>query len=33
MRDTIISMLRMAAEISVEPIAHVQELLGNHHLE
>jgi hypothetical protein len=33
MRDTIVPVLRVAAEIAVEPVAHVQEFLGNHHFE
>ena len=33
MRDTIVPVLRVAAEITVEPIAHVQELLGDHDLQ
>ena len=32
MRNTIVPVFRVAPEITVEPIAHVQELLGDHHL-
>jgi len=33
MRDPIVSMLRVPAEIAVEPVPHVQEFLGDHHFE
>ena len=33
MRDTIVPMLRVPAEIAVEPVSHVQELLGDYHFE
>ena len=32
-RDAVVPMLRVPAEVAVEPVAHVQELLGNYHLE
>ena len=33
MRDTIVPVPRMAAQIAVEPVPHVQELLGEDHFE
>jgi len=33
MRDTIVPMLRVAAEIAVEMVSHVQELLDDYHFE
>jgi hypothetical protein len=32
-RDAIVSMLRVPAEVAVEPVAHVHELLSDHDLE
>jgi hypothetical protein len=33
MRDTIVPMPRVPAQIAVKPVPHVQELLGDHHFE
>jgi hypothetical protein len=33
MRDAIVPMLRVPAEVAVEPVSHVQQLLGHYHLE
>jgi hypothetical protein len=32
-RDAIVPVLRVPAEVAVEAVSHMQELLGNHHLE
>ena len=33
MRDAIVPVLRVPAEVAVEPVSHVQELLSDHHFE
>jgi len=33
MRDAIVPVLGVAPEISIEPVAHVQEFLGHHHFQ
>jgi len=33
MRDTIVAMPRVPAEIAVKPVSHVQELLGDNHFK
>jgi hypothetical protein len=33
MRDTIVPMLRVAAEIAVEVVSHVHQLLDHYHFE
>jgi hypothetical protein len=33
MRDTVVPVLRVPTEIAIEPVSHVQELLGDHYLK
>ena len=33
MRDAIVPVLRVPPEVAIEPVSHMQELLGDHHLE
>ncbi len=33
MRDAIVSVLRVPAEVAIEPVSHVQEFLSDYHLE